>query len=152
SRLAAEPRGSGAGPHHPGEAMTRAALTVIGSVVLASAMLAASDARASLETYRTIAPFERVVAVTDFAVGDFVPGTPVAAQMSGDVEAPGSVQQAAPALEKAGWLAARESARGAMRPASTPSSSTRKVTRPPASHRRHARLHHSDPSLRAHHP
>ena len=130
--------------------MRPAALIVIGSAVLASAMLAASDARASLDLagVYTIAPFERAL-----AVADFVPAAPYCAPVGGDLERSSPDQPGFPALDVGPrWDAARGAQHGTVRPASTPSSSTRKVTRPPGTHRRHARLRHSDPNLRAHHP
>jgi hypothetical protein len=109
--------------------MRAAVRIVIGSAVLASAMLVAPAARASIDPtgFDSSAPLERVLAAT----------------------ATGS----APLLGEWRCFHMEErTAHVAVRAATTPSSSTRKVARAVATHRRHLRTRHTEPNLHARHP
>ena len=109
--------------------MRAAVRIVIGSAVLASSMLVASAARANIDPtdFASSAPLERVLSAT----------------ATGSVPSPGE------------WRCLHveeRTAHVAVRAATTPSSSTRKVARAVATHRRHLRTRHTEPSLHARHP
>ena len=131
-----------------GRIVRAASLILVGAVVLASASLAPADARAAMDStpsgFASLATLPGLAPLTSIASDGAIatPGLePLVSIVTSEARAAGVAPLAIPK---------RGAAHAALRPASAPSSTTRHFTRAPGARRHHARLRHSEASLRAH--